>query len=496
LHRPNTRALGAWAAMFLLAASIGYAGHIGLSAAQAWLTNVATEWLVGSGSRTDPYRSSTDIGAIGKLKLSDTVVLRLATDGNGAESVRLHRASYDYYASGVWLARNSRFGALAGERGGSTWTLQPDPPIRHFRVYDDSPRGNPVLSLPSGTVNVSGLDATSLRRNPLGAVQAERAPGFFSYQIGVNPRAQDEGEPVPDDLKLSSSEQAMLRELAARIGLMGLEPDAVGRRLSEWFASGFAYTIYQQKAGEDLTPLATFLLKTHAGHCEHFATATVLLARAAGVPARYATGLVAQEYSARQGAYIVRERHAHAWARLHAGGRWQDVDTTPAAWFAIETARAPAWEPLYDALSWLHFEFLKWLASARDANLKLAAFAGFAAVFAWIGWRILARRSRVPARRAEAQMAVQPRPGADSEYYQVEARLGTLGFPRGRSEPVGTWTRQFTNRTELDPQAIERISTLHTRLRFDPEGLDESDRRALRQQALDWLERHRLSGRT
>ena len=58
-------------------------------------------------------------------------------------------------------------------------------------------------------------------------------------------------------------------------------------------------------------------MKTKAGHCEYFATATVLLLREVGVRARYVTGYAVPE-SAREGDnYIIRERHAHAWALVY-----------------------------------------------------------------------------------------------------------------------------------------------------------------------------------
>jgi transglutaminase-like putative cysteine protease len=48
------------------------------------------------------------------------------------------------------------------------------------------------------------------------------------------------------------------------------------------------------------TPLARFLLRTRSGHCEYFATATVLLLRQLGIPARYAVGYAVHEASGRQ----------------------------------------------------------------------------------------------------------------------------------------------------------------------------------------------------
>src|SRR5207253_2703424 len=89
------------------------------------------------------------------------------------------------------------------------------------------------------------------------------------------------------------------------------------------------------------------------GHCEYFATATVLLLRQAGVPARYVVGYSAQEFSTLEGAFIVRNRHAHAWAQALVAGRWVVVDTTPSNWAEQEEQAARAsFGAVMDVFSW------------------------------------------------------------------------------------------------------------------------------------------------
>ena len=46
----------------------------------------------------------------------------------------------------------------------------------------------------------------------------------------------------------------------------------------------------------------------------------MLLLRAGGIPARYATDFVAAEKSERENAWLVRMRHVHAWARAYVNG--------------------------------------------------------------------------------------------------------------------------------------------------------------------------------
>jgi hypothetical protein len=82
-------------------------------------------------------------------------------------------------------------------------------------------------------------------------------------------------------------------------------------------------------AGVD--PITHFLRTGHAAHCEYFASATVLLLRSAGVPARYVTGYVADEYNDETLVWLARNRDAHAWAEAYDDGtrQWFPVESTP-----------------------------------------------------------------------------------------------------------------------------------------------------------------------
>lgn len=64
------------------------------------------------------------------------------------------------------------------------------------------------------------------------------------------------------------------------------------------------------------TSVEGFLLEGDAGTSMDYATATVLLARAAGLPARLAVGYLPGERDLLSGAYTVRKQDAHAWAEV------------------------------------------------------------------------------------------------------------------------------------------------------------------------------------
>ena len=60
----------------------------------------------------------------------------------------------------------------------------------------------------------------------------------------------------------------------------------------------------------------SFLFETRTGFCEHYASALVVLMRAADVPARVVTGYQGGEYNNIGDYYLLRQRDAHAWAEV------------------------------------------------------------------------------------------------------------------------------------------------------------------------------------
>ena len=187
------------------------------------------------------------------------------------------------------------------------------------------------------------------------------------------------------------------RQVSREIGLASDDPRTHRPSIEDFFRSRFAYALDLDDGHGSGRTLRQFLLEDRRGHCEYFATATVLLLRHAGVPARYATGFSVQEFSALEQQYVVRARHAHAWALAWIDGRWQALDTTPADWAQQEDASASPLRPVYDLLSWLYYRFAVWSAqdSGRSRAAHWPALAGAAARL-YLGWRLY-RRRHVPA---------------------------------------------------------------------------------------------------
>ncbi|MFQ6030261.1 MAG: transglutaminase family protein, partial [Dehalococcoidia bacterium] len=76
--------------------------------------------------------------------------------------------------------------------------------------------------------------------------------------------------------------------------------------------------------------LEEFLFEDEPGSALDYATATVMLARASGVPSRLALGYLPGVRDPLSGAYMVREQDAHAWAEVYFEDQgWVPIDTAP-----------------------------------------------------------------------------------------------------------------------------------------------------------------------
>lgn len=77
-------------------------------------------------------------------------------------------------------------------------------------------------------------------------------------------------------------------------------------------------------------PLVNFLFHEKKGHCEMFATAAAMAARAMGIPSRIAYGWVGGSFFEPSRLWVFRAREAHAWTELWIEGTgWVMLDATP-----------------------------------------------------------------------------------------------------------------------------------------------------------------------
>ena len=273
-----------------------------------------------------------------------------------------------------------------------------------------------------------------------------------------------------------------MKRLALELKLSERRPRESAAAIARFFSERFTYSIFLKGTELSAHPIADFLTHSRAGHCEYFASATALLLRAAGIPARYAVGFSISEWSALEGAFIARERHAHAWTLFHDGESWHALDTTPASWGEIEAGRGSVFEPLKDFAAWLRLRIARWRWSKDQEGGALRWLA--VPIAAVLFWLVTGRFKRGRA-AATAAAGAAAGPGLDSEFYAIERELARAGYARRSWESVPEWLA----RVEAAPGAasLAPLARLHARHRFDPAGLSAAERESLRSGVRGWL---------
>lgn len=133
------------------------------------------------------------------------------------------------------------------------------------------------------------------------------------------------------DSFLDYDENLKIKELSEKI-TSGLYSDYEKAKEIEayFYRNHYIYDLDYKKSDGD--NVETFLFETHTGVCYEYATAMVLLARAAGIPARYAEGYNMSEiyksdkYNTN---YIIQQKDAHGFPELFIGGvGWVSFEPT------------------------------------------------------------------------------------------------------------------------------------------------------------------------
>lgn len=493
---------------FALAAAVGFWGQHGF----IQLVRMAGEYDPQFLSffwhpRANPEESMTSIGNIGRMKLSGKIIIRLEPENGSIVPVYLREASYrkleeiSYrdHRQLSWDAgiTNNDFPEVSETpRDSGVWPLHSAPANKSLvsiACYLDGMNQNNrdpdgLLPLPADCSCLQNLHAYFVYQNNIGAVLAE-GPRLVIFDARFGSGAILDAPPESNtyttnqDLFVPASEVPALRQVISQLKVTGKSDVEKISAVSSFFANNFKYSLWQDVSksfSTNNTPLARFLLDTHTGHCEYFATATVLLLRELGIPARYAVGYYVHEQSG--SGYVVRMRDGHAWTlvwdkRNHV---WQNFDTTPGTWVGEEEDRASPFQFLSDFQSWAQYQILRFFYYSHS-NIREYIFWALIPALAFLLYRIFRSSRRY---QEDEKPAGTDRPGLDSEFYRLERKLIQMGSVREPGEPLSLWLQRVTKDPGLAglKQSLENLLVLHYRYRFDPGGLDPAERQALRRE--------------
>lgn len=475
-----------WAALLLISTGAGFIGHLGLNNLQQKLENIVISRFSGSDmSGADSSRTRTSIGEIGKLKLSDKILLRVMTDAQQPLPGYLQLAAYNFYSSRTWFAGREEFRTVSTAMDGSTWALrQANGTENTITIATDLKKDSQLLPIPDNTVKIAQLPASSLEMSNMGVVRVIEGQGFVryeaTYEAGKNKDILGKSSSRPSDLYVDEKINTVLTDFLAKNHLIAETPTGTAQNIARFLQNNFSYSLVQEKHESGMTPLENFLLKSKSGHCELFATATALLLRSAGIPSRYVTGYVVNEYSELEKCYIVRARHAHAWTQYYANGSWHTLDTTPPGWIAIEHANMSIFTRLYDLLSWCKYKISLWHQQQTGEGTDYLFYFLILPLIFVLAYRIYSKKKIRLDLSIEQQPAITIQQGKDSPFYEIEKYFNQSGYTRDPAESYSAWLKRLKTATTIPSpmNSLDTILELHNKYRFDP----ECDRNALGKQ--------------
>ncbi len=490
--RVKRYSLPTWAAAAIAVGVVAFGIQAGVRLAQRQIEGSFSYWVNQfAWFQTDPNRTLTAIGSIGRLKLSDRIRVRVKAPLSTPVPITLREASYSKFNLGMWSLSDGQFSAIDPVAGSPVWILENEivaGGTRTASLVIDHARDVGVAPLPYGTTRVFGAEVIEVQRNQYGTTLVEALPGQLEYSVSWTNGDAPRPPPAAADSAIPENYSQVLRQIAAEIGLMPDDTNAAAlARVEDFFRDNFKYSLIQQGFYPGRTALAHFLLQDRKGHCEYFATATALLLRQAGIPARYAVGYVVSEYSPLEKAFVARARHAHSWAEAFIDNRWITVDTTPGEWYGLEQAHASNWQGVQDLLSWIGNRYARFQRTDRDfvdgTLLWLVP-----PLFLLLLWRLRSRARTVLARQ-QTRPAIRGEQGLDSELYGFSGLLRARGF----TLRPGDTLKAFLNRNvDADVAGVRlvRLLELHYRYRFAEKGLSLDERDELRGGSEEYCRRY------
>ncbi len=387
------------------------------------------------------------LGDVEKLALSKRVALRVY--GDRPEDLRVR--AFTSFDGRAWRAdpRPTRR-LIPSEAPAGPWpgfdespgTVLAEPArrvegaLRSSRLVVRSPERG-AMPAPAHTFAVK-VEDVDVDQNPSGIlIPAGKAA---LYAVLYSERDAAEAAPGPEMLEVPKSLDPRLRDLAAAIAGVGLPDTDRVDRLVGYFQSGYRYSL---DVGPFRTkdPLAEFVFEKKKGYCEYFATATTLLLRLSGVPARYVTGYAVRSFQRAGAYYVVRDADAHAWAEAYLPGRgWVEVDATPAGDYEALHGGVDA-AGLFARAQAIYDEFAALFAQGGARRLLLvlgraaaehpAASAIAVAVFLAVRFRKrLWPRSARSGKGAAMPLSDPLRPEMRSLLASIDARCAARGVPR------------------------------------------------------------------
>lgn len=291
--------------------------------------------------------------------------------------------AFDTFANNRWsppLRGRAPEGISAVRLAGGGAALPPGDSL-HVRLIGDTFN---MLLAPLNSASIIG--DFEVGQDQFGSLEVTSETDEIAYDLIV-PSDENHRGPInlpmrevgdPQSRPQSDPINPQIAELAVKVAGEG---DARQRviRIVQYLQSTHDYSLEFHPQGKE--PLTDFILNNRAAHCQYFASAVAIMARAAGIPSRMVTGYYMHEFVNDQ-RMVVRDRDAHAWAECWIDGAgWMSFDATPSGGVPDERFGPPSrWRTIWEAIADFPAVIRQWLAGVSRKAIFTIIFAATALV--------------------------------------------------------------------------------------------------------------------
>ncbi len=466
---------------FTVSLGFGYASILGMEMVQRRVLEMSHNFWRGyyRAKNSDPFKSHVNFGETGRLKRSGEIIMRV--DMSDPPPLLFKEANYSLFAGGNWLSSQAGFDFLSPAEEASWHLLAPPHKNgKSLNVQYDLPKEKGLLPYPYGAYLMKSKTIFELHANSSGVVKVIDGAAIISYDLWHHPEMQSMMDvPSARNLIVPENERYVLQETIKRIDAPDFSDSSKIAALVQYFQRDFSYSLrFLGKEGYE-TPLGNFLLKEKRGFCEYFATATALLLRLYGIPSRYVVGYVITEKSWLERKYVVRERHAHAWAEAFVDNKWIIVDTTPADWVEKDLEQASMSGAAQDIFSLIRHQYrLFQIGSGTENTLIYSAIV--IVLTSYLVFRIYRRMKIKQVEGDKIIVKLRLFERVLSPFSAVIDACIQTEIPRREKESLIDWAARAHPWQVFDHLLFTYLYHLHLQLLYDPLGLSVEEGELLR----------------
>ncbi len=284
----------------------------------------------------------------GAPELYETVVMTATVEGELPSPAHWRGLSFDVYTGLGWALSDERQETVSS---GETIRMMEEQAINELSQSVHWLEGSLLVRYTIGQASRFDQDVTTYWR---GAEDLSRIQGLgndYSAESFVSMASPSQlrdalQEQVPAEIaarytSLPETVPTRVHELARQVAGDPLEIESFDQvKALESFLRQYPYSLDIEAPPSGVDPVDHFLFESQTGYCDYYASAMVVMARSLGLPARLATGYLAQPADV-EGKQTIRQINAHSWAEVYfTGYGWVEFEPTA----AFPTAEATVFE--------------------------------------------------------------------------------------------------------------------------------------------------------